>query len=1032
MKPLARVALVLIAVASVALLWSSRPNRPSPEGRGSQASAPPPEPFLLEPGDLVDSSSLKPGQIDLYRVRLAGGQFAEVLVEQRGADVVARLRDSHGRELLRMDSPNGHRGPERLHLLAEEAGSFTVEVAGSEHRGGGSYSVSVVRRLPAGSLERTLAEGALAFERGETLRRQGGEEALRAALAAYRKALTAWRSGADPYGEALTLHRSGQVLDGLGRKEEALEFYRESAGAYKASAEPWGEGIVLNQVGALSRLSGRLKGAIEAYERAQELFAALGERRAQGVVLNNLGLTHKTAGSAYEALDAYHRALDIWRQLGVDSETANTLNNLGNLYLLTGRLDLALDVLQEALPLQKAAGSPEDQAAVLNSLGFVYLRQGEPETAAREFQEALTVMAGPESPAPAPVSLLGLAATELERGAAARARSFAREALEVAQRLADGYNQAAAYFYLGWAAREEGALEESLAAYQQALPIARSVGAREVETSTLFGIATCLRLDGRLDAARRSASEALDRVESIHWRAGSRGLQDSFLASRRNYYEFLIDLLMELEELDPEAGHAAAALEVSERSRARGLIETLAGRELLAPGVAAATLVAEERRLGERLEAKELERLRLVEKGPAAEDLAGIERELRSLTVELHQLEARIRRESPSYASLTRPRPLDLAGIREQVLDAETVLLEYSLGAERSFLWMVSPEDLRFHVLPGRQELERLARRTYSRLTESHLRGGRVEWRLSAARLGEVLLGPVASRLEGRRLLVVAEGALQYVPFAVLLSPATGRPLVEDHEIITVASASVMGVLRRQLAGRESPPRALAVLADPDFGESGASTTVDQASSLLLGDSLGALPRLPHSRDEAEAILALVDQDQRLGALGAAANLDLVWSGELARYRIVHFATHGQLNTEHPELSRLVLSLVDAGGRPRDGVLWGHQTYNLDLPADLVVLSACRTALGKQVRGEGMMSLTRGFMHAGAARVVVSLWNVSDRATAVLMERFYRGMLRDGLTPAAALRQAQTSMLREQRWSAPYHWAGFLLQGEWR
>jgi CHAT domain-containing protein len=153
----------------------------------------------------------------------------------------------------------------------------------------------------------------------------------------------------------------------------------------------------------------------------------------------------------------------------------------------------------------------------------------------------------------------------------------------------------------------------------------------------------------------------------------------------------------------------------------------------------------------------------------------------------------------------------------------------------------------------------------------------------------------------------------------------------------------------------------------------------------------------------------------------------------LSQYRFVHFATHGLLNSAHPELSGIVLSLVDEKGQPQNGFLRLNEIYNLSLPADLVVLSACQTALGKEIKGEGLVGLTRGFMYAGAARVVASLWNVQDDATAELMKRFYAKMLgREKLRPAAALRAAQIEMWKTKLWQPPYYWAGFVLQGEWR
>jgi CHAT domain-containing protein len=192
------------------------------------------------------------------------------------------------------------------------------------------------------------------------------------------------------------------------------------------------------------------------------------------------------------------------------------------------------------------------------------------------------------------------------------------------------------------------------------------------------------------------------------------------------------------------------------------------------------------------------------------------------------------------------------------------------------------------------------------------------------------------------------------------------------------------------------------------------------------------LPRLVFSRQEANAIMAVTDHDKGMEALDFQANRDLALSKELGQYRIVHFATHGLLDNEHPELSGLVLSLVDSDGRPQNGFLELQDVYNMNLPVELVVLSACETGLGKEINGEGLVGLTRGFMYAGAPRVVASLWKVDDVATANLMGRFYKAMLKDGIRPAAALRQAQLEMWKDKRWTEPYNWAAFTIQGEWR
>jgi CHAT domain-containing protein len=329
--------------------------------------------------------------------------------------------------------------------------------------------------------------------------------------------------------------------------------------------------------------------------------------------------------------------------------------------------------------------------------------------------------------------------------------------------------------------------------------------------------------------------------------------------------------------------------------------------------------------------------------------------------------------------------------------------------------------------------------------------------------------------LGAKRLVVVGDGVLQYVPFAALPDPAAkpeaqaGQPLVVNHEIVSLPSASVLSVLRRELASRSPAPEAVAVLADPVFdagdervkanAAGGAGTTravpelpaADERSNppaeglqRLLerafnlqpagGGAMGGplIPRLPFTRREAAAILGSAPPGLSMQALDFRASRATATGGELSQYRVVHFATHGILNSEHPELSGIVLSLVDDRGRPQDGFLRLHEIYNLNLPAELVVLSACQTALGKEVRGEGLVGLVRGFMYAGAPRVVASLWKVDDVATAELMKRLYQGMLREKMRPAAALRAAQVEMWGQKRWRSPYYWAAFQLQGEWK
>jgi CHAT domain-containing protein len=374
-------------------------------------------------------------------------------------------------------------------------------------------------------------------------------------------------------------------------------------------------------------------------------------------------------------------------------------------------------------------------------------------------------------------------------------------------------------------------------------------------------------------------------------------------------------------------------------------------------------------------------------------------------------------------------------------------------------VWAVTPDSLKTFELPKREQVEKVARELSESLMARSVpqsletpaqRRTRIaeadeKFQRAAVQLSRMILAPAASEFGKKRLVIVSDGALQYVPFAAL-SVSSNRPIILDHELVSLQSASAFAIQRHNLANRELAPRAVAVIADPVFStndarlKSGAPAkeSIAQASTRIIEHTSGSasgqlsIPRLPFTRWEADQILAVAPRESSMKMLDFRANRSVATSDELSKYRYVHFATHGYLDTTRAGLSAIVLSMVDEQGKPLDGFLRTHDIYNLKLPAELVVLSACETGLGKDVTGEGLEGLTRGFMYAGARRVIVSLWNVNDKATAALMQRLYAGMLRGNKTPAAALRAAQVEMLRMRPWQSPYYWAAFVVQGDWK
>jgi CHAT domain-containing protein/tetratricopeptide (TPR) repeat protein len=884
------------------------------------------------------------------------------------------------------------------------------------------------------------------------------------ALDYYLQALTAFRAARNQPREAIALANIALIHSESGENQKAIDYYQQSLNLRRALGDRQGEASVLLGMGRHYDLVGEKQKALDYNQQALAINRARSDRFGEALTLNVMGLLYESLGEGQQALDALRQALTLFRAVNDRRGEGVAINNLGLVYSSLGERQLALDSYQKALPLLRAVGDSRREAYALHNIGMIFAGQGKRQEALEHFAKALPLSRGVNDRRAEANSQDGAGQVYLALGEKQKALEHFGQALALRRQTEDRRGEASTLTNLGKAYAEMGNQQQALDHYQQSLALRRAVKDQRGEAATLYEIARVERDRGNLTEARAQIAAALDLTESLRARVAAQELRSSYFASVQDYYAMDVDLLMRLHERHPSQGFNAVALQTNERARARSLLETLAeARADIRQGVDPA-LLERERGLQRQLNAKEQARMQLLSGKHTPEQAAAAERELRELTAQYQELRAQIRTSSPRYSALTEPQPLKAEEIQRQALDANTLLLEYALGEQRSYLWAVSRDAIASFELPGRAEVEAAARRFYDSLVafnQPSRDAGASKTQtatapsksLEAARaLSQILLSPVASQLGAKRLLIVADGALQYIPFAALTKSATGyQPLIVEHEVVNLPSASSLAVLRRELAGRKTAAKALALFADPVFAaddprlaraqaqaaQPAAASEMEQTltrsarESGVAGDSL-RIPRLPGTRREAAAITALVPDAERKQALDFDASRAAATSDELSQYRIIHFATHGLLNSQNPELSGIVLSLVDAQGQPQDGFMRLHEIYNLRLPAELVVLSACQTGLGKEIKGEGLVGLTRGFMYAGAARVMASLWKVDDRATAELMKNFYQGMIKDGLRPAAALRAAQVAMWKQQRWQEPYYWAAFALQGEWK
>jgi tetratricopeptide (TPR) repeat protein len=913
------------------------------------------------------------------------------------------------------------------------------------------------------------------------------------AMALYERSLAIRRELKDRLSESNTLSAMGSALINLGEYEKALKVLEDGLAIALDLKDGPNEALARMNIGLLYQRLGQSEKASEELERASAIAQSLKNPFLEMQVYRNSATLAYQQGMYEKELEFQERVLAIDRESKKPEAEITDLINLGADYRHLGRYDRALEIHQQALAIARGIKSKLSEAYTLANLGIDHMEQDNYREAIGYQEQSLALFREAKLPRPEGRALINLAECYRNLGLHRKSIEIANQALAKMRELKDRDGEAITQGNLGAAYNAMGQYAPAAESLKQSLEIARELKSPERLREALNELARLERNQGHLIEATAYLEQTLKSLEASRSQIYDPQSRASFLAAEHESLNLYIDLLMRRRLSEP--GLDALAFAVSERSRARVLLEMLGETRIDIRQNVDVALVAKEQALGKKVNIW-AER---AEQASKPELAARLKLELSQLEGELESTQVQIRKASPQYAALTEPQPLKLKEVQAQ-LDADTLLLEYSLGAERSYLWAISRDSLTSFELPKEEQIKQSALQVYELLTarstsqrgespqqrQERIKEAEAKLPAAAQALSNMLLGPASAQLADRRLVIVADGALQYIPFAMLPEPgslnsglgsssgqvsqaaaekSTGQrpktadqPLIVRHEVVSLPSASALAIQRKELSDRKTAPKLLAVIADPVFDRTDARLTTlaaqggeqPPAPAVAFNDArsiehlaensvdksgvttVRVIPRLPFTRQEANQLLALTTKDSSFSAVDFQANRATVLDPALSQYRYVHFATHGYLDSERPGLSALLLSMVDMEGKPQDGFLRANDIYNLKLPAELVVLSACQTGLGKEIKGEGLVGLTRGFMYAGAARVVVSLWNVNDKATADLMTKFYGKMLKQGARPAAALRAAQVEMWQQKQWQSPYYWAAFTMQGEWR
>ena len=831
--------------------------------------------------------------------------------------------------------------------------------------------------------------------------------------------------------------------------------------------------------------------AIETAKKALALFQSTGDQERIGTTYQNLGTYYFALTRMSEAAQCYESALQIWRQQNDVVNEAEMLIQLGFIEGRQGEWLNDFSYLTQAQNLidNQEKPSPSTMARIAAGMAQVFRESGLPEYGLIQSQQAKEYyrQAEDERSYNRQIMLIGYtqfllnnyqtALTELEDALRRfESSSDPRREIDASQchgYIAQVYMAARKYdlalqhllpplaFYeaknkqgdaaeiralMGEVYQRQERRELARTNYQAALKYFREADTPIEKAFVAFALGRLELNQGNYDAAENYLKESVDTTENIRSDLNSRVLATAFSASVHERYETYIECLMRKHKQQPSQGLDLRAFQASELARARSLAALLRDTQTKILTGIDPQLAEQERTLRQAILAKAEQTITLLAADYNKDQLHQLETSLTQLREQHKQVVQKLQKQNPHYDQIKETANYSVKQIQDLIIeDDQTMLLEYFLGKNESYLWAITRNDAKVFELEKADKITQAVKDVYELLSVEPNDDTDKRLHKATAELSRLVLGPVANQLNARRIIVVADGALNYIPFQLLpLSSRDQTPLVANYEVVNAPSASVLGQLRQERQQRPRRTKILVAFGDPvfasnyqQFKNSGSgellATKADRGDIEVEGDEIdtSTIQPLHYSKSELKKLSDLAGS----GALifrGFDASRSVLETTDFSKYAILHFATHGLLKPKNPENSGFFLSMFDLAGKPQNGFITMQDIYSLQVPVDLVVLSACRTGLGKDVRGEGLIGLTRGFMHAGASSVVASLWKVDDEATAELMKNFYANMLQKGMAPAGALRAAQNTVRQNPLWQSPHFWAGFTLQGEFK
>ena len=1084
------------------------------------------------------NGDFKTGETQTFALHLESNQFASVILNQKGVNLILAVDDAKdGNRLSQIDVNFSDFGYDRALLKSEDAPlDLLIRVSPQLSRkyDGAKFSLALVELKTADERDTQRIAAQRAILDSVKLFSEEKRQSKMQALSLLENGLKIARESRDSRLEVMALRFLQSAFLESGEAIKSIEFGKAALVLLAGQENIYSRAAVNESIGAALVLMGEYQQSIEILTVVLAQAKAFGEDSLQVNVLLDLSYGYLYSNEPSRSLELADQALQIakktndkksqikslitFAEIYVDREepakvleAANQAlslesearifpaNIFGNIYTKIalahndlGNLQKSLDYHQQALDyVQQSNINKFDEAMCLVNLAVNYFRLGQNMRSMSFTRQAISLLDTLHYKTAARVNLDLQGGIYMGVGDYKNAKKTVTEALRLArqEKPTDLTRVRNSYFNLGYIERKLGHYELALDNYLKSLQLgaemkikksvlsslmnasdmyieleqmekadetavegletARIIGERIIESNALYNLARVRRAQQNYSAALRMIEDSLKIIESTRAELLGQEERTSYLSTVSDKYDFYISLLIEMRNQSNNREFGARAFAVNERARARGLLDLLAESKTEISAGINSELKKRERDINAKLSALQTQMIQL--KSAEKQDgkqIANLQNDIQNADNERGNIEAEIRRTNPRYAALKYPATVDLKQT-QALLDDQTVLLEYQTGANASYLFAVGKNEFQIIKLPNEKTL-RDSVETLHKSLSTPARTGLSNYLAAGRELYKTLVAPVENLLKTKKkIIVAADGAIHYLPFEALLRNDTQTSLdklpylVRDFEISYTPSASVLANLKGY-DDSAKPAKSFIAFAAPDYNaKTKSENLVSQNTRSVFGENrTWSLTDLQFAKTEAEQIAKLFPDGQSTIFTGAEATEERVKSSDLlSQYRYLHFAVHGLIDEEQPQFSSLILSLPKSSDQSKiqnpkseieeDGLLQTPEIFNLKLRADLVTLSACETGLGQEMRGEGIVGLTRAFFYAGTPSVLVSLWKVDDASTADLMTTFYENLRKNGeRDKAAALRETQLKMISGNRYAHPYYWASFVLQGK--